>query len=59
MPVSPGALMALDWVRTHGPERWPDLSLTPETDRQCRRLVERFVAYHLGLSLENGNYTTT
>lgn len=58
MPVSPGALMALDWVRTHDPEQWPELSLTPETDRQCRRLVERFVAFHLGLSLENNGYKT-
>ncbi len=58
MPVSPGALRTLDWVRTHGPEDWPELSLTPETDRQCRRLVERFVAFHLGLSLENNGYKT-
>ncbi len=56
MKVSAGTLRALDWIQGNGPEDWARLSLPQEVKRECYQLVERFVAYHLGLIWENGYY---
>lgn len=54
--VSFGTLRALDWIQGNGPQDWARLCLPPEVRRECYDLVERFVAYHLGLVWENGYY---
>jgi len=55
-PVSPGVLRALKWIRESDPGEWGRVVLDREVRRQVSQLVEMFVAYHLGLSWENGMY---
>ncbi|MHC1701664.1 MAG: DNA repair protein RecO [Humidesulfovibrio sp.] len=55
-PLSIGAARALEWIGASRPADWPRLSLEPEMRRQLGRVVDRFVAYHLGLRWEHGMY---
>jgi len=55
-PLSAGAARALEWIGASRPADWPRLSLEPEMRRQLGRVVDRFVAYHLGLRWEHGMY---
>lgn len=55
-PVSTGVLRALDWIRRSSPEEWARVVMDREVRRQGSQLVELFVAYHLGLSWDNGMY---
>ena len=55
-PVSTGVLRALDWIQQSRPADWTSVVLDREVRRQCSQLVELFVAYHLGLSWDNGMY---
>jgi len=55
-PISTGALRALDWIQHSSPSDWAHVTMDAEVRRQCSQLVELFVAYHLGLSWENGMY---
>ncbi|WP_018123567.1 DNA repair protein RecO [Desulfovibrio oxyclinae] len=54
--VSPGVLRSLEWIRNSRPADWARLGMTADVARQSRRLIEAFVAYHLGLQWENGYY---
>jgi DNA repair protein RecO (recombination protein O) len=55
-PLSIGAARTLEWISSSRPADWPRLSLEPEMRRQLGRIVDRFVAYHLGLRWEHGMY---
>jgi len=55
-PISSGALRALDWIQHNRPADWAKVAMDREIRRQCSQLIELFVAYHLGLSWENGAY---
>lgn len=55
-PFSLGAARVLEWIHQSRPADWPRLELDPEVRRQTGRVVDRFVAYHLGLRWENGMY---
>lgn len=55
-PFSLGAARVLEWISHSRPADWPKLDLEPEIRRQTGRVVDRFVAYHLGLRWENGMY---
>lgn len=55
-PISSGALRALDWIQHSRPADWARVSMDNEVRRQCSQLIELFVAYHLGLSWDNGMY---
>jgi len=55
-PISTGALRALDWIQQSTPSDWATTVMDSEVRRQCSQLVELFVAYHLGLSWDNGMY---
>ncbi|MDP3426707.1 MAG: DNA repair protein RecO [Humidesulfovibrio sp.] len=55
-PLSIGAARTLEWIGESRPADWPRLSLEPEMRRQLGRVVDRFVAYHLGLRWEHGMY---
>ncbi len=55
-PISSGALRALDWIQHSRPADWAKVAMDREVRRQCSQLIELFVAYHLGLSWENGVY---
>ena len=55
-PLSIGAARTLEWIGASRPADWPRLSLEPEMRRQLGRVVDRFVAYHLGLRWEHGMY---
>jgi DNA repair protein RecO (recombination protein O) len=54
--LSEGAARALEWIGSSRPADWPRLELEPEMRRQLGRVVDCFVAYHLGLRWENGMY---
>lgn len=55
-PISTGVLRALDWIQQSQPSDWATVSMDQEVRRQTGQLVELFVAYHLGLSWDNGMY---
>ncbi len=55
-PISSGVLRALDWIQQSGPSDWGSVVLDTEVRRQCSQVIELFVAYHLGLSWDNGMY---
>jgi DNA repair protein RecO (recombination protein O) len=55
-PVSTGVLRALEWIRQSRPAEWPRVVMDREVRRQSSQLIELFVAYHLGLSWDNGMY---
>ena len=55
-PLSVGAARTLEWIGESRPADWPRLALEPEMRRQLGRVVDRFVAYHLGLRWEHGMY---
>jgi len=55
-PISAGVLRALDWMQQSRPADWAKVVMDQEVRRQCSQLVELFVAYHLGLSWDNGIY---
>jgi DNA repair protein RecO (recombination protein O) len=55
-PVSSGVLRAMEWIRQSRPTDWAKVVMDREVRRQCSQLVELFVAYHLGLSWDNGMY---
>ncbi len=55
-PITAGALRALDWIQQSRPADWATVAMDQEVRRQCSQLVELFVAYHLGLSWDNGMY---
>ncbi len=55
-PLSIGAARTLEWIGASRPADWPRLALAPEMRRQLGRVVDRFVAYHLGLRWEHGMY---
>ncbi|MBI5520952.1 MAG: DNA repair protein RecO [Desulfovibrio sp.] len=50
------SVRVLEWIGTSRPAEWPSLVLEPDTRRELSRLVDRFVAWHLGLRWENGTY---
>lgn len=55
-PISTAVLRALDWIQQSTPSDWATTVMDNEVRRQCNQLVELFVAYHLGLSWDNGMY---
>ncbi|BDQ36089.1 DNA repair protein RecO [Pseudodesulfovibrio nedwellii] len=55
-PVSTGVLRAFDWIQHSRPLDWLTVSMNNEVRRQTSQLIELFVAYHLGLSWDNGMY---
>jgi DNA repair protein RecO (recombination protein O) len=55
-PLCAGTVRVLEWIGTSRPADWPKLSLEPDMRRELARVVDRFVAWHLGLRWENGMY---
>ena len=55
-PISTGVLRALDWIQRSRPADWASVAMDGEVRRQASQVVELFVAYHLGLSWDNGMY---
>jgi len=55
-PLCAGSVRVLEWIGQSRPADWPKLSLEPEMRRELGRVVDRFVAWHLGLRWENGTY---
>jgi len=55
-PISTGVLRALHWIQHSQPADWAKVVMDREVRRQSSQLVELFVAYHLGLSWDNGMY---
>lgn len=55
-PISSGALRALSWIQQSRPTDWGTVVMDSKVRRQCSQVIELFVAYHLGLSWDNGMY---
>lgn len=55
-PISIGALRMMDWIMTSTPSDWVGLGMSSDVRRQVYETVELFVAYHLDLQWEGGNY---
>lgn len=55
-PLCPGSVQVLEWIGKSRPADWPKLVLAPDMRRELSRVVDRFVAWHLGLRWENGTY---
>jgi DNA repair protein RecO (recombination protein O) len=55
-PLCLGSVRVLEWIAGSRPAQWPKLTLEPEMRRELGRVVDRFVAWHLGLRWENGTY---
>lgn len=56
LPLSWGALMTLQFVQRNPPEMWTRLALDPAVKDQAYRAVDRFLAYHLDVTMDNGNF---
>jgi DNA repair protein RecO (recombination protein O) len=56
LAVSQGTVQSLQWIAQSPPADWPRLCLPLPVRRQCYDIVERFVAFHLGLCWDNGAY---
>lgn len=54
--VSAQALDALAAVQATPPEDWAPEQLEPSARRECARLVDSFVQYHLGLAWDRGRF---
>jgi len=55
-PLCAGSVRVLEWIGNSRPSDWPRLKLEPDMRRELGRVVDRFVAWHLGLRWENGTY---
>ncbi|MDP2848743.1 MAG: DNA repair protein RecO [Humidesulfovibrio sp.] len=55
-PLCLGSVRVLEWIGQSRPADWPKLALEPGMRRELGRVVDRFVAWHLGLRWENGTY---
>lgn len=55
-PLCAGSVRVLEWIGQSRPADWPRLALEPQMRRELGRVVDRFVAWHLGLRWENGTY---
>jgi len=55
-PLCLGSVRVLEWIGKSRPADWPKLTLEPDMRRELGRVVDRFVAWHLGLRWENGTY---
>ncbi len=55
-PLCLGSVRVLEWIGRSRPADWPKLKLEPDMRRELGRVVDRFVAWHLGLRWENGTY---
>ncbi len=55
-PLCAGSVRVLEWIGQSRPADWPRLALEPQMRRELARVVDRFVAWHLGLRWENGTY---
>lgn len=59
LPLSWGALRTLKFVLDNPPPMWTRLSVDSVVRDQAYRAVDRFLAYHLDVTLENGNFRNT
>lgn len=55
-PLCLGSVRVLEWIGASRPADWPRLAVAPDMRRELGRVVDRFVAWHLGLRWENGTY---
>jgi DNA repair protein RecO (recombination protein O) len=55
-PLCLGSVRVLEWIGASRPADWPALAVEADMRRELARVVDRFVAWHLGLRWENGTY---
>ncbi|WP_320169697.1 DNA repair protein RecO [Maridesulfovibrio sp.] len=54
--ISVGTLRTLAWIQDTGPANWTALELPAVIRQECFAVMDRFMAYHLGLVWEGSNY---
>ncbi|HMM37735.1 MAG TPA: DNA repair protein RecO [Desulfovibrio sp.] len=56
LPASAGTALTLDRLGRSRPAEWARLDMGGLVRRQCYEIIERFVAYHLGLTWDGGRF---
>ncbi|CCO24539.1 DNA repair protein RecO [Maridesulfovibrio hydrothermalis] len=54
--VSAGTVRTLAWIQDTGPSNWTSLKLPTEIRQECFSIMDRFMAYHMGLVWEGHSY---
>ncbi|WP_027722667.1 DNA repair protein RecO [Maridesulfovibrio zosterae] len=54
--VSVGTIRTLAWIQDTGPSNWASLTVPVEIRQECFSIMDRFMAYHLGLVWEGNSY---
>jgi DNA repair protein RecO (recombination protein O) len=54
--VSSFTLRTLSWIQDTDPEHWTHLHIPSEVRSECFKVMDRFMAYHLGLVWEEAGY---
>ncbi|WP_432736239.1 DNA repair protein RecO [Maridesulfovibrio sp. FT414] len=54
--ISAGTVRTLAWIQDTGPSSWTSLKLPAEIRQECFSVMDRFMAYHLGLVWEGNGY---
>lgn len=54
--LGPQALEALDKTKALSPAFWGELRLAPAVARECARVIDGFIQYHVGICWENGRF---
>lgn len=57
--LGPQALAILHNVRVLPPASWGGFQLPPPVARECARIIDGFIQYHVGISWENGRFVRT
>lgn len=55
--LSAEALKALQFLRDNGPNMWPTMPFSAQAERECGRIIDGFIRYHLGIIWNNGRFT--
>jgi len=56
LELAPASLEFLRSVQNSSPLLWDGSRLNPAEHRQCGRIIDAFVQYHLGITWENGHF---
>ncbi|WP_031484127.1 DNA repair protein RecO [Maridesulfovibrio frigidus] len=54
--VSSGTIRTLAWIQDTGPANWMSLNIPYEIRQECFAVMDRFMAYHMGLVWEGSSY---
>ncbi len=56
LPVGSSTLRMLSWIQDTGPSNWTSLEVPSDVRGECFKVMDRFMAYHLGLVWDESGY---